>query len=93
MSANIDQMKRIQHELERACEKHPNWPSDLIHAWAIVQEEAGETQKEVLQLQYETDSIYIFEKLQKIRIEAVQTAAMCVRFLAHLELDHIDSKP
>jgi hypothetical protein len=82
----------VMIELANAIEKHPEWPSDIIHQWAIVQEEAGETQKEVLQAYYETDLGEDMEKkLLAVRKEAIQTAAMCLRFLAHLDMDNRQS--
>lgn len=83
----------VMSELANAIEKHPLWPTDMIHQWAIVQEEAGEVQKEVLQLMYETSAAETPDKLTRIRKEAIQTTAMCLRFLAHLEMDRIVVKP
>ena len=65
----------IQQELERAEKKHPNYPNDMFQQLAIMQEEAGEVTKAVLQYHYEGGT------LEDIREELVQTAAMCMRFL------------
>ena len=71
----------IATEVERATAKFPTWPTDPLHALAVVQEEAGELQKEVLQLTYEPHkSSHI-----AVRREAVQLAAMAIRFLMSLD--------
>ncbi|MDP1708273.1 MAG: hypothetical protein Q8L89_04320 [Gammaproteobacteria bacterium] len=79
-------VEEIATEIASAVQKHPEWPRDIIHQWAIVQEEAGETQKDVLQWVYDTvdGDAYMYQK-EKVRAEAVQTAAMCLRFLVHLD--------
>jgi hypothetical protein len=70
----------VTAELDRAKRQHPRWPNDPIHAAAIVAEECGELQKAVLEAVYEP---WKGSRLN-IRAEAVQTAAMCLRFIAHL---------
>lgn len=67
----------ISKELAKAVAKFPNWPDDPIHAAAVVAEECGELQKAVLQLCYEPHKT----SLQEVRSEAIQTAAMAIRFL------------
>ena len=68
-------IKRIMSEVARAREKWPAWPYDNIHAAAIVGEEAGELIQAVVQEKYQP------EKQADPYVEAVQTAAMCIRFL------------
>lgn len=68
-------------ELERAQSKFPTWPTDPIHAFAVVAEEFGEVQKEVLQLTYEPHK----SSRESVRKEAVQLAAMALRFLTSLD--------
>lgn len=65
----------ITQELQSAREKHPNWPKDLIHRAAIVGEEAGELLQAALQYKYEKGQYY------KQHVEAMHTAATCLRFL------------
>lgn len=78
---------RIELELHRAKSKFPDWPTDPIHAFAIVAEEFGEAAKEVLQLTYEPTK----STVERIRTETIQLAAMCHRFLE--SLDRYEFKP
>lgn len=71
----------IGQELEKAKRKFPEWPTDPIHAAMIVAEESGELMKEILQMVYEPHKTDI----DKVRKEALQTAAMCVRFIESLD--------
>lgn len=48
-----DAVNRILAEVSRATEKFPEWPTDPLHAVAILGEEFGELTKSVLQLAYE----------------------------------------
>ena len=77
----------IQSEVDRAKGKYPKWPTDPVHAAAIVAEEAGELVKACLELSYNEKKTNIID----VRDEAVQTAAMAIRFLQ--SLDHYEFKP
>lgn len=68
-------------EIERAMRKFPKWPTDPIHAASVVMEEAGELVKAV------NESVYEPHKGSRpnVRTEAIQTAAMCFRFLASID--------
>ena len=57
---------------------HPDWPDDIIHALAIVCEESGEAMRAGLNYVYEDGS------LEDLRVELVQTAAMCIRTLVNM---------
>jgi len=72
----------IDDELDRAIAQHPDWPNDLIHGAAIVAEEAGELVQAALQTVY--DCIDLEADYERMRKEAIQTAAMAVRFLENL---------
>lgn len=72
--------REVLAECERATAKYPTWPDDAIHAAAVVFEEAGELQKATLQHAYEPHKADLLD----VRDEAIQTAAMCLRFLASL---------
>jgi hypothetical protein len=68
-------------ELELATTKFPTWPTDPLHALAVLGEEFGELGKAVLQSVYEPHKV----KPGEVRAEAVQTAAMALRFLMSLD--------
>ena len=75
----------ISSEYIEAKNKHPNWPTDEIHQTAIVQEEAGEMIRAALNYKYEG------ARYSEIHKEAVQTAAMGLRFL--VEASQRNRKP
>lgn len=77
----------ILDELKRAVTKFPTWPTDPLHAVGVLGEEFGELQKEVLQMCYEPHKT----NKDEIKKEALQTAAMAIRF--YLSLDKYDYKP
>lgn len=68
-------------ELARAVAKFPTWPTDPLHAVAVLGEEFGELTKAVLQTVYEPHKVEPGE----VRTEAIQTAAMALRFLLSLD--------
>ena len=72
----------IRAEVARAKVKFTRWPSDPIHAAAIIAEECGEIQKAVLEAVYEPHK----GSRKNIRKEAIQAAAMCVRFIESLDV-------
>lgn len=76
----------ILKELKRAKRKHPQWPDHIVARAAIVAEEAGELVKASLQWKYERENSEVVQDVQKQRLyeEAVQTAAMAIRFLENL---------
>lgn len=74
----------VMTEIERALAKFPTWPTDPLHAVAVLGEEFGELTRAVLQSIYEPHKV----EPGDVRTEAVQTAAMALRFLA--SLDHYD---
>ncbi len=74
-------LQQVRQELDIASHKFPTWPVDPLHAVAIVSEESGELVKSVMQHVYEPEK----STLEDIRTEAVQTAAMAIRFIASLE--------
>jgi hypothetical protein len=68
-------------EVERATAKFPTWPTDPLHAVAVLGEEFGELTKAVLQSVYEPHK----NPPGAVRTEALQTAAMALRFLASVD--------
>ena len=71
----------ILSEVERATVKFPTWPTDPLHALAVLGEEYGELNKAMLQLTYEPHKT----NLDKVRMEAIQTAAMALRLAMSLD--------
>lgn len=69
------QIVKINAELDRAVKKHPQFPIDIIHQVAIVQEEAGEAMRATLQCVYEGRAV------SEVQKELIETAAMCIRVL------------
>lgn len=74
-------IEEIAREVERASRKFPTWPTDPLHALAVLGEEFGELTKDVLQLTYEPHKT----NAANVRQEAIQTAAMALRFAASLD--------
>ena len=74
-------MMQVHDELRRAMQKFPRWPTDPLHALSVLQEEIGELAKATLQRQYEPNKNVTTDD---IRSEAIQCAAMCLRFLLSL---------
>jgi NTP pyrophosphatase (non-canonical NTP hydrolase) len=70
---------KVDAELKRAENKHPNFPQDMFRQLAIMQEEAGEVTKAVLHYHYEDGTI------EHVKEELTQTAAMCMRMLKNLK--------
>lgn len=66
-------------EYNKAIQKHPGWPTDVIHASAIVAEESGELTRAALHHTYENGSLEAAKK------EAIQTAVTAIRFLEELD--------
>jgi len=79
-----DSLEDVLAEVERATAHFPTWPADPFQALAILGEEFGELTKAVLQTTYEPHKVGPGE----LRTEAIQTAAMALRFLTHLDGYH-----
>lgn len=71
-------LELIEKELNSARDKFIYWPTDPVHAAAIVAEEAGELVRAALRYTYEDLS------RDEVEREACQTAAMAIRFLDNL---------
>lgn len=80
-------LAEVLGELERATAKFPTWPCDPLHALAVLGEEFGELTKDVLQLCYEPHKTC----RKNVRTEAIQTAAMALRFA--MSLDEYEYRP
>ena len=75
-----DTMAAIMAEVERATRKFPTWPTDPLHAVAVVNEEVGELNKALVQAIYEPHK----STHEDVATEAIQAAAMTYRFVASL---------
>ena len=71
----------ILAEVERAMRRFPTWPTDPVHAAAVVNEECGELVKAVLEAVYEPHK----STVEDVRAEAIQAAATAIRFIASLD--------
>lgn len=71
----------VLDEVWRATRKFPTWPTDPLHALAVLGEEFGELTKAALQLTYEPHKT----SAEEVRTEAIQTAAMALRFVMSLD--------
>ncbi len=67
-------------EVAKATAKFPTWPTDPLHALAVLGEEFGELTQAVLQSTYEPYK----STPDDVKTEAIQTAAMALRFLMSL---------
>jgi len=74
-------LDEIITEVECATEKFPTWPTDPLHALAVLGEKYGELTKAMLQLIYEPHKTTHDE----VRMEASQTAAMSLRLAMSLD--------
>jgi hypothetical protein len=81
---DMDVIEQVVDEVGRAMRKFPTWPSDPLHALAILGEEFGELNKAMLQLTYEPNKT----SANEVRTEAIQTAAMALRLI--WSLDHYE---
>ena len=74
-------VEQIVAEVGRATNKFPTWPTDPLHALAVLGEEYGELNKAILQLTYEPHKT----SANEVRTEAIQTAAMALRLAMSLD--------
>lgn len=72
----------IRKEVHNATVKFPLWPDSMHVALAVVNEEVGELAKDVVQLHDEPEKA---ASLETIRVEAIQSAAMLVRFIISID--------
>lgn len=76
----MDIREQVSIEVAKAKEKFPTWPTDPLHALAVLGEAYGELTKAVLQNVYEPHKC----TREEVMAEAVQTAAMALRFIMSL---------
>jgi hypothetical protein len=82
-----DVLRQVLEELTAAEENYPLYPTDVIHAAAIVSEEAGELVRAANNVYYDDTP----EHRQNLLTEAIQTTAMGLRFL--LEIGNLKARP
>jgi hypothetical protein len=75
---NETAISKILEELDRATNKHPEWPDDIIHAVSIMNEESGEAIRAAL------DHVYAGKPLDEVKKELIHTGAMVIRCLINL---------
>ncbi len=68
-------------EVGKATKKFPIWPTDPLHAVAILNEEVGELNQAILQTIYEPEKSDKYD----VRDEAIQAGAMLIRFMMSLD--------
>lgn len=86
MSNQTEIINEILTELNRARAKFPTWPDDPIHAAGVILEESGELMRATLQACYEKRGHDpSFTQIAEVRREAIQTAAMAIRFLLSVD--------
>lgn len=71
----------IHAEVARALRKFPEWPTDPLHAVAVLNEEVGELNKALLQRAYEPHK----SSAADVRAEAIQVVTVALRFLASID--------
>ena len=76
---NIYPIKEILEELERAAQIHPYWPNRMLESVSIITEEMGELAKAA------NDYVLFGHDKEKSKTEAIQLAAMAIRFLMNFE--------
>lgn len=74
-------LEKVDNEVGAATMKFPTWPTDPLHAVVVLNEEVGELNKAVLQCTYEPGK----STVEDVEREALQTAAMAIRFLMSLD--------
>ena len=81
----------VELELRKAKKKFPNWPDHAAAQAGIVCEEAGELMQACLKWKYERDvhnEVVQSAQHDNMRDEAIQVAAMAIRFLENLKNLH-----
>lgn len=74
------EIDEVMAEIEKATHKFPTWPTDPLHALAVLGEEYGELTKAMLQHTYEP----LKSTRDDVREEAIQAAAMAIRLIMSL---------
>lgn len=70
----------IIKEVNRAENKHPNWPNDTVYGMAIIGEEYGEATREAVKIEMNEQDA----DLSNLKMELIQTEATCIKMLNSL---------
>ena len=84
--AKLQKYSPIEAELQRAKTIHPDWPDDLYVQLTVMQEEAGEVAKAILDFSFHKGPAGDIKK------ELIQTAAMCMRMLENFGTNELYTK-
>ena len=71
----VNLSREIKREVRAAEEAFPQWPNDISLGVMIMAEEAGEA------IRADVQRVWQDRLLGELRLELVQTAAMCIRLL------------
>jgi NTP pyrophosphatase (non-canonical NTP hydrolase) len=74
-------LDEVTEEMFRAKDKFPLWPSDPLHAIAVIGEEFGELTQATLQCTYEPNK----SDVDDVQDEAIQCMAMLLRFMLSID--------
>jgi hypothetical protein len=83
---NFRILQQIDAEYESAKERYPWWPADPIHAIHIMYEERGELTQAALDHVYPKANHHGKDTIDRMKKEAIQTAAMAIRFLENIHI-------
>jgi Zn-finger protein len=83
IAASGSVLDAVAEEVERAAQMYPWWPVNIVEQAAIAAEESGEVVKSVNNYYWKHGD----DSVEDIRKEAVQAAAMWVRFIVNLDED------
>ena len=79
-STEVEELRVMQQafaELASARSRYPDWPTDIVHASAVMVEEATEVLKAANNARWNHHS----GTCEELRKEVIQTIAMCLRLL------------
>jgi len=78
-------LSQVNEEYAYAEKKHPGWPSDAIHASAILNEEAGKLTQACIDARYHNDGLSPENPKARMLRYAARVAAMALRFAEGLD--------
>ncbi len=78
LDARLEFYERVEDEYGKAETKHPSWPSDVVHASAIINKEAGKLTQACIDATYA--NVLTDEAIARMRMFASRIGAMALRF-------------